>query len=128
MVNRVTLVGNLGQDPEIRYTSGGTPVCNLSIATNESWTDKSGEKQTKTEWHKIVCWAKLAETVAKYCRKGSQIYLEGRLTYRDWTDKEGVKRVNAEIVASTVRFIGKKEKREEPERAPETVEDSDIPF
>ena len=105
-VNKVILLGRLGQDPELKYTPGGSPVCNFSLATTESWTDKSGQKQEKTEWHRIVVWGKLAELCNQYLAKGRQAFLEGRLQTRDWTDKDGNKRYTTEILASTVQFIG----------------------
>lgn len=105
-VNKVILLGRLGQDPELKYTPGGSPVCNFSLATTESWTDKSGQKQEKTEWHRVVVWGKLAELCNQYLSKGRQAFLEGRLQTRAWDDKDGNKRYTTEILASTVQFIG----------------------
>jgi single-strand DNA-binding protein len=105
-VNKVILLGRLGQDPELKYTPGGSAVCNFSLATTESWTDKAGQKQEKTEWHRIVVWGKLAELCNQYLAKGRQAFLEGRLQTRDWTDKDGNKRYTTEILANTVQFIG----------------------
>lgn len=105
-VNKVILLGRLGQDPELKYTPGGSPVCNFSVATTESWTDKSGQKQEKTEWHRIVVWGKLAELCNQYLAKGRQCFLEGRLQTRSWDDKDGNKRYTTEILANTVQFIG----------------------
>lgn len=106
-VNKVILLGRLGQDPELRYTPSGVPVCNLSVATSESFVDKNGQKQESTEWHKIVIWNKLAENCAKYLGKGRQVYLEGKLATRSWDDKDsGQKKYITEIVAQTVQFIG----------------------
>lgn len=105
-VNKVILLGRLGQDPELKYTPGGSPVCNFSLATTKSWTDKSGQKQEKTEWHRIVVWGKLAELCNQYLAKGRQAFLEGRLQTRSWDDKDGNKRYTTEILASTVQFIG----------------------
>jgi single-strand DNA-binding protein len=105
-VNKVILLGRLGQDPELKYTPGGSPVCNFSLATTESWTDKSGQKQEKTEWHRVVVWGKLAELCNQYLSKGRQAFLEGRLQTRSWDDKDGNKRYTTEILASTVQFIG----------------------
>ncbi len=105
-VNKVILLGRLGQDPELKYTPGGSPVCNFSLATTESWTDKQGAKQEKTEWHRVVVWGKLAELCNQYLAKGRQAFLEGRLQTRSWDDKEGNKRYTTEILASTVQFIG----------------------
>ena len=105
-VNKVILVGNLGNDPEVRYTNDGTPVCNFSIATSDQWTDKeSGEKKEKTEWHRIVAWRKLAEICGEYLSKGRQVYVEGKLQTRSW-EKEGITRYTTEIVASDVQFLG----------------------
>ena len=105
-VNRVHLIGNIGRDPEIRYTQSGTAVCELSIATSEKWKDKSGETQEKTEWHRVVCWNQLAENCSKYLSKGRSCYVEGKLQTRKWTDKEGVDRYTTEIVAQNVVFLG----------------------
>jgi single-strand DNA-binding protein len=104
-VNKVILVGRLGRDPETRYTGGGQAVCNFSLATDETFKDRSGEKQKRTEWHKIVVWGKLAELVQQYLKKGREVYLEGRIQSREWTDKEGQKRTSYEIVATDVRFL-----------------------
>lgn len=105
-VNKVILLGRLGQDPELKYTPSGSAVCNFSMATTEGWTDKSGQKQEKTEWHRIVVWGKLAELCNQYLAKGRQAFLEGKLQTRSWDDKEGNKRYTTEILASTVQFIG----------------------
>jgi single-strand DNA-binding protein len=105
-VNKVILIGNLGSDPELRYTPTSQAVANFNIATNESWKDKSGQDQEKTEWHKIVVWGKLAELCGEYLSKGRTVYVEGRLQTRDWTDKEGNKRYTTEIVANTIQFLG----------------------
>ena len=107
-VNKVILVGRLGRDPETRYTSGGQAVCNFSLATDESYKDRNGERQKRTEWHKIVVWGKTAETAQKYLKKGQEVYLEGRIQSREWTDKENQKRTSFEIVATDFRFIGSK--------------------
>lgn len=106
-INKVILIGNLGRDPEVRFTPSGQAVANFSIATSESWTDKSsGQKQEKTEWHRIVVWGKLAELCGEYLKKGRQCYVEGRLQTREWTDKEGKKNYTTEVVANTVQFLG----------------------
>jgi len=105
-VNKVIILGRLGQDPELKYTPGGAPVCNFSLATTEAWTDKSGQKQEKTEWHRVVVWGKLAELCNQYLAKGRQAFVEGRLQTRSWDDKDGNKRYTTEINASTVQFIG----------------------
>ena len=105
-VNKVILVGRLGRDPETRYTGGGQAVANFSMATDESYKDKNGERQKRTEWHKIVVWSKLAEIAQQYLKKGSLLYLEGRLQTREWQDKEGQKRTSFEIVANNFRMLG----------------------
>jgi single-strand DNA-binding protein len=105
-VNKAILVGRLGRDPETRYTSGGQAVCNFSMATDETYKDRAGERQKRTEWHKIVVWGKQAEIAQKYLKKGSLLYLEGRIQTRQWDDKEGQKRTTVEIVANTFRMLG----------------------
>jgi single-strand DNA-binding protein len=104
-VNKVILVGHLGKDPEVRYTPNGQAVANFTVATNDSWTDKAGQKQDRTEWHRIVVWAKLAELCGEYLSKGRQVYLEGRLQTREWTNKEGAKQYTTEVVANQVVFL-----------------------
>lgn len=127
-VNKVILIGNLGNEPEIRYTAGGAAVANISLATAESWRDKeSGEQQERTEWHRIVFFGRLAEIVGEYLHKGSQIYVEGRLQTRKWQDKEGHDRYTTEIVANEMQMLGsrgggsanagKTARHEEPESA-----------
>lgn len=108
-VNRVILLGNLGRDPEIRFTNSGQAVCNFSVATNESWTDKDGQKKERTEWHKVVVWGKLGELCGEYLKKGRQVFIEGKLQTREWTDKENKKNYTTEIVAQNVQFIGARE-------------------
>ena len=106
-VNKVILLGRLGQDPELKYTPSGAAVCNFSLATSESWNDKSsGQKQERTEWHRVVVWGKLAELCNQYLAKGRQAFVEGRLQTRSWDDKDGNKRYTTEINATTVQFIG----------------------
>ena len=106
-INKVILIGNLGNDPDTRYTAGGAAVANITLATNESWRDKeSGEMQERTEWHKVVFFARLAEIVSEYLRKGSQVYIEGRLQTRKWQDKEGNDRWTTEIVANEMQMLG----------------------
>jgi single-strand DNA-binding protein len=105
-VNKVILIGNLGADPEVRFTPGGQAVANFRIATSDSWTDKSGQKQERTEWHRIVVWGKLAELCGEYLKKGRQCYVEGRLQTREWTDKENRKNYTTEVVATSVTFLG----------------------
>jgi len=105
-VNKVILVGRLGRDPETRFTGSGQAVCNFSMATDETYKDRSGERQKRTEWHKIVVWGKQAEIAQQYLKKGSLLYLEGRIQSREWNDKEGQKRTSFEIVASNFRMLG----------------------
>src|SRR4030066_647545 len=108
-VNKVILVGNLGKDPEVRYSPNGGAVANITLATSESWKDKtSGEKQEKTEWHRVVFFGKLAEIVGEYLKKGSQIYVEGRIQTRKWQDKDGQDRYTTEIVADRMQMLGSK--------------------
>jgi len=105
-VNKVILVGRLGRDPETRFTSGGQAVANFSVATDETYKDRNGERQKRTEWHKIVVWGKQAEIAQQYLKKGSLLYLEGRIQSREWNDKEGQKRTSFEIVANSFRMLG----------------------
>lgn len=105
-VNKVILVGRLGQNPEVRYTPSGAAVANFSVATNESWTDKSGQKQERTEWHRVVVWGKLAELCSQYLSKGRQCYVEGRMQTRQWQDKDGQTKYTTEVQAQTVQFLG----------------------
>jgi single-strand DNA-binding protein len=107
-VNKVILVGRLGRDPETRYTGGGQAVANFSVATDETYKDKNGERQKRTEWHRIVAWGPKAEFVQKYLKKGNLIYIEGSIRSSEWQDKEGQKRTKVEIIASDFRFIGGK--------------------
>ncbi len=109
-VNKVILVGNLGADPEMRYMPNGDAVCNIRVATTESWKDKqSGEKKELTEWHRVVFYRKLAEIAGQYLKKGSQVYLEGRIRTRKWQDKEGQERYTTEIEADVMKMLGKRE-------------------
>jgi single-strand DNA-binding protein len=109
-VNKVIIVGNLGRDPETRYMPNGEAVTNIAVATTESWKDKgSGEKKELTEWHRITFYRKLAEIAGQYLKKGSQIYVEGRLQTRKWTDKEGVERYTTEIIADTMQMLGSRQ-------------------
>ena len=138
-INKVILEGRLGQDPELKYTPSGMAVCNFSIATSESWKDKSGVKQEKTEWHRIVVWGKLAELCGQYLAKGKQALIEGSLQTRSWDDKStGKKCYMTEVKASNVQFLGAKSTKEpksedagemETESGPESKFNSDdIPF
>lgn len=135
-VNKVMLIGRLGKDPEVRYTSDGTTVANFTMATSEEWKDKNtGEKQERTEWHKIVAWRRLGEICGEYLRKGSQIYIEGKLQTRSWEDRDGNKRYTTEIVANTMQMLdsakgGRAEPAGEryPVEEPINVPEDDIPF
>jgi single-strand DNA-binding protein len=109
VINKVTLIGNLGHDQEMRYAQNGTPVANFSVATTEKWTDKQGVKQERTEWHRIVAWGKLGEVCGKYLVKGKQVFVEGKLQTRKWTDKDGNDRYTTEIQAREVKFLGQRE-------------------
>ena len=107
-VNKVILVGRLGRDPESRYTSSGQAVCNFNLATDETYKDRAGERQKRTEWHRIVVWGKQAEIAQQYLKKGMQVYVEGRIQSREWTDKEGHKRTSFDIVCQNFRMLGSK--------------------
>jgi len=108
-VNKVILIGNLGRDPETRYTTGGDAVTNLRIATTDTWKDKSGEKQEKTEWHTVVLFGRQAEIAGEYLKKGRPVYIEGRLQTRKYTDKEGVEKYSTEIVGDRMQLLGGRE-------------------
>jgi single-strand DNA-binding protein len=106
-INKVILVGNLGKDPEIRYSASGAAIANITVATSDNWKDKqTGEKQERTEWHRVVFFNRLAEVVGEYLKKGSQVYVEGRLQTRKWQDKDGQDRYTTEIVASEMQMLG----------------------
>lgn len=124
-VNKVILVGNLGKDPEIRHLENGTAVANFTIATSESYKDKSGARVDQTEWHNIVVWRKLAEIAESYLKKGSQIYLEGKLRTRSWEDQQGNKRYTTEVVADTFTMLGKKEVAQNPQNTIDSLNNSD---
>ena len=104
-VNKVILVGRLGRDPETRYTGGGQAVANFSLATDETYKDRNGERQKRTEWHRITAWGKLAEICQQYLKKGTMVYIEGRIQSREWQDKEGQKRTSFDIVANTMKML-----------------------
>jgi single-strand DNA-binding protein len=108
-VNKVILIGNLGRDPETRYTTGGDAVTNLNIATTETWKDKSGEKQEKTEWHRVVLFGRQAEIAGEYLKKGRSVYIEGRLQTRKYNDKDGVEKYATEIVGDRMQLLGSRE-------------------
>ncbi|MCY4645066.1 MAG: single-stranded DNA-binding protein [Bacteriovoracales bacterium] len=108
-VNKVIILGRLGQDPEVKQTASGLAVTNFSVATNEQWTDKQGEKQKRTEWHRVVAWGRQAELCGQYLSKGRQVYVEGRLQTRSWEDNQGQKRYTTEIKANAVQFLDRSE-------------------
>jgi single-strand DNA-binding protein len=139
-VNKVFLLGNLGANPEMRFTQGGQAVANMRIATTERWTDKNGQKQEATEWHRVVVWGKQAEIVGQYLTKGRQVFVEGSIRTRQWQDQQGQKRFTTEIVARNVQMLGSRGERPGDEAAatvpPEEAvagdfgggPDDDIPF
>lgn len=134
-VNKVILIGNLGADPEVRYTPSGTAVANFRIATSEQWTNKDGEKGERTEWHKIVAWGRLGEVCGEYLHKGRQVYIEGKLQTKAWEDRDGNKRYTTEVIAYIMQMLGPAGKggtSEMDERLtqeePVTVPEDDIPF
>jgi single-strand DNA-binding protein len=138
-VNKVILIGNLGRDPEVRYTQNGTAVANFTLATNEVWNDKSGARQEKTEWHRVVVWGKQAEIAREHLSKGKQVYIEGSIQTRQWDDREGNKRTTTEIKAQRLMMMGRADAGESrmnaaappPDAAgdePGPPPDDDIPF
>ncbi len=143
-VNKVILVGRLGRDPESRFTSGGQQVCNFTLATDETFKDRAGERQKRTEWHRIVLWGRLAEIAQQYLKRGTLVYVEGRLQTRQWDDRSGNKRTTTEIVANVMRMLSSRGEgagggggaeppmgadMEEPQTSPEpAISDEDIPF
>ena len=109
-VNKVILIGNLGRDPEIRYTRDGTAVANLNVATSESWNDQNGQRQERTEWHRVVAWGRLAEIAKEYLAKGRQVYIEGKLQTRSWEDKQsGEKRYTTEVICDNFQMLGRRD-------------------
>ena len=135
-LNKVMLIGNLGADPEIRYTPSGAAVANFNMATKAQWTTKEGEKQDSTEWHRIVAWRRLGEICGEYLHKGSLVYIEGRLQTRSWEDRDGNKRYTTEIVAQGMQMLDRAGQSAEavsteerfPTEEPLDVPDDDIPF
>ena len=142
-VNKAILIGNLGADPEVRYTPSGTAVANFNIATHEQWTNRDGEKEERTEWHRIVAWSRLGEICGEYLRKGSQIYIEGKIQTRAWEDRDGNKRYTTEVVGDNMTMLGKRSddsgdqgsstpagKSDEPfnDVDPSSKENDDLPF
>lgn len=124
-LNKVQLIGNLGRNAELRYTPAGAAVSTMTMATSETWTDKSGQRQERTEWHRVVLWGKPAETLASYLTKGKQVYVEGRLETRQWSDKDGNKRYTTEIRADRVVLLGGAAVGDGPRQARD-VRDEDI--
>lgn len=120
-VNKVILIGNLGKDPEVRYMPSGEAITNINIATTDNWKDKSGEKQERTEWHKIAFFGKLAEIAGEYLKKGNPVYIEGRLQTRKWQDKEGKDRYTTEIVAEKMQMLGGRGGGTDASYAPESA-------
>jgi single-strand DNA-binding protein len=143
-LNKAILIGNLGRDPEIRFTPDGSPVATFSLATGEVWTDKNGTRQERTEWHNIVAWNKLADLAKRYLSKGRQVYVEGRIRTREWDDREGNKRRTTEIIATQMVLLGSRQQGAEGAAPPQPVQkgapemeqgpgdagitDDDIPF
>ena len=138
-INKVILVGNLGKDPDMRYTAGGDAVANLSIATSESWNDnQTGEKKEKTEWHRVVFFRRIAEVCGEYLKKGSSVYIEGSLRTRDWEDDQGNKRYTTEIIGREMQMLGGRRSEDNMDQSPqmnssspqpeEGLKDDEIPF
>jgi len=135
MLNQLQIIGNLGADPELRYTPTGAAVCNFPVATTERWKDSNGDQQERTEWHSVVAWRGLADVCAKYLHKGKQVYISGRLQTRSWTDQDGAKRYKTEVIADTMKMLGSAGSRQDsaapsapmPEE-PSFNPDDDIPF
>jgi single-strand DNA-binding protein len=136
-VNKAILIGNLGKDPEIRYTPSGQAVASFSIATTRKWKDKEGQSQEQTDWHNIVVWGRMAETAKEYLAKGRSVYIEGRIQNRSYEDKEGNKRYISEVVATTMQFLGGRpdqaggsqaSQAPPPDQPPDINEDDDLPF
>ncbi len=134
-VNKAIILGNLGADPELRYTPTGQAVTSLRIATTEKYKDKSGVSQSRTEWHNIVCWGRLAEIAKDYLKKGSPVFIEGRIQYRSYDDKDGIKRFRTDIVANAMQLLGSRPSGEAGQQEPQEtaepsvpVEDDDLPF
>jgi len=125
-VNKVILIGNLGKDPETRYMSNGDAVTNITLATTDTWKDKNGEKQEKTEWHRVTFYRKLAEIAGEYLKKGRSVYVEGRLETRKWTDKNGMERYTTDIIATDMKMLGNRPGSGSFESSPDHEEDSAV--
>jgi len=135
MLNKVQLIGRLGRDPETKFTGSGKAVCNFTVATDETYKDKAGERQKKTEWHRIVVWGKLADICQKYLIKGSLVFLEGRIQSRTWDDKSGQKKTAVEINCHEMKMLSKNENGDKSQHSevvaepvPQEISDEDIPF
>ena len=127
-INKVILVGNLGKDPDMRYTAGGDAVANLSIATSESWNDnQTGEKKEKTEWHRVVFFRRIAEVCGEYLKKGSSVYIEGSLRTRDWEDDQGNKRYTTEIIGREMQMLGGRRSEDTMDQSPQMINPSPQP-
>ncbi len=127
-VNKVILVGNLGKDPQVNYLDNGVAVANFSLATTESYKNKEGEKVSQTEWHNIVLWRGLAEVAEKYLKKGSSIYIEGKIKTRKWEDKEGVTRYSTEVLADNMTMLGGRQTSSEDKTEEPSKSEDDLPF
>ncbi len=134
MVNRVFLIGRLGRDPELRRTASGSAVANFSVATDETWVDANGEKQTRTEWHNIVAWRRLGEICAEFLKKGRLVYIEGKIQTREWDDRDGNKRRTTEIIASNMQMLESRSQVQDPSGEEQVADmevgitDDDVPF
>ena len=134
MLNKITIIGRLGADPDVRYTQNNTAVANMSVATSERYKSKDGEQQEKTEWHRVVVWDRLAEICQKYLKKGSLVYFEGKSESREWEDKDGVKRYTTEIIAREMKMLDSKNSGEQKQEAETGITgkvddvDDDLPF
>ena len=131
-LNKVSIIGNLGKDPEIRTTPSGKKVANFSVCTSDRWTDKEGKKQESAQWHRLVAWGPLAEIIEKYVRKGSQAYFEGKLDYRKYMGKDDIERYSTEIVVSEMQMLGGKSAESAPQSSQESMpippDDDSLPF
>ncbi len=127
-LNKVMIIGNLGRDPEMRYTPSGRPVTTFSVATSRTWNTSEGEKHVETEWFNIVAWSNLAEICKQYLTKGQQVYIEGRLQTRHWDDQEGIKHTSVEIVANEMIILGERREPGEVASESESIEEEEFPF
>ena len=128
-VNKAIILGNVGQDPEVRHTNKGTAVCNFSIATNKSWKTQDGQKQDKTSWHRVTAWGKVAEIAGQYVKKGSQVYVEGELEYGSFTNKDGIEVPTCEIVIQSLQLLSRSDSK--PAAKPKPADDDfsdEVPF